>query len=313
MKTKFSIFAADRITSETPPLEFNSAFSASEELKKYLTCYSLPLTPEYRAGYVDSGKYRIFVQYFSHARENPHVYFLHGYLDHSGLGFHLVNALVDAGYTVITLDLPGHGLSTGKEADIDSFSHYREVLHDIIDATKDTVSGKRTILCHSTGCAAAMDYCNHYRNDDTAYYFIAPLVRSYRWHLSKAGIPVASLFTDTMPRRKGGATSDDAMNELKKSEPFSIDHFPLHWVEELIKWNKTVESIKPCKARLVIFQGTEDTVVDWRYNVEFLQNKFTNSKVYMIQNSLHCIHYERDELRSPFFSQLLDEMNGQER
>ena len=44
------------------------------------------------------------------------VHIVHGYLDHTGIQEPLIKAITDNGFTVRTIDLPGHGVSQGVRA-----------------------------------------------------------------------------------------------------------------------------------------------------------------------------------------------------
>jgi alpha-beta hydrolase superfamily lysophospholipase len=53
---------------------------------------------------------------------------LHGYLEHSGIYQPIIKEILEQGFSVITYDLPGHGLSNGSPASIQNFDHYQQVL-----------------------------------------------------------------------------------------------------------------------------------------------------------------------------------------
>ncbi len=59
------------------------------------------------------------------------VFLLHGYLEHSGIYQPIIRELLDQGFSVLTYDLPGHGLSNGSPASIQNFDHYQQVLEAV--------------------------------------------------------------------------------------------------------------------------------------------------------------------------------------
>jgi hypothetical protein len=60
------------------------------------------------------------------------VIIVHGYLDHSGLYGRLIRWSLEQNYNVICFDLPGHGLSSGEPANIDSFATYTHIFRQVI-------------------------------------------------------------------------------------------------------------------------------------------------------------------------------------
>jgi alpha-beta hydrolase superfamily lysophospholipase len=58
----------------------------------------------------------------------------------------------------------------------------------------------------------------------------------------------------------------------------------------------------------LFFQSKNDTVVDWGYNIPFLEAKLPNSKVIMLDKGLHSLQYEKDEIRDDFFTLLINEL-----
>ncbi len=74
--------------------------------------------------------FKLHVQVFQPERDVPlgTVFLLHGYLEHSGIYQPIIREILDQGFSVLTYDLPGHGLSDGSPASIQNFDHYQHVL-----------------------------------------------------------------------------------------------------------------------------------------------------------------------------------------
>jgi alpha-beta hydrolase superfamily lysophospholipase len=78
-------------------------------------------------------------------------------------------------------------------------------------------------------------------------------------------------------------------------------------VRALIEWNeKVVESYPPSQTPLLIIQGTEDTVVEWRYNIPFLQRKLPQSQVSYLEGAQHDLLWEAPPIRQKVFDQILN-------
>ncbi len=111
-------------------------------------------------------------------------------------------------------------------------------------------------------------------------------------------------FTGSIFRRTGGSTSDSTMERFAKKDPLRINRVPFHWVDSLSTWHSEIEEYIPLHADVIIFQGTHDTVVDWKYNTRFLQQKLPLVKLVMIQGGMHSLQYESEKIRNIFYTRL---------
>ncbi|WP_051361894.1 alpha/beta hydrolase [Solimonas soli] len=80
--------------------------------------------------------------------EGPRALLVHGWGGHAGQMTALVEPLVAAGYEVVAIDLPGHGLSSGDRA---SVLHFAEAVSDLAQA----LGGIDVLVAHSLGAAGA--------------------------------------------------------------------------------------------------------------------------------------------------------------
>lgn len=291
------------------------AFTAQEELKTpefqtYLDFYELnfPATHHY-AGWLPALKYRIFVHLFRpEGQSQGTVVALHGYFVHSAQLKYLIAALLQAGYTVIALDLPGHGLSSGARASIDDFSDYARVLEQVLPSLLPLGPKPDFIVGHSTGGAGVWEYL--LRNPGHPFrkaVLAAPLVRSYLWDLSAAGFYLGSAWLQEVPRIMKPTSSDPSFMALSRRDPLQYAGTPVAWVRALIEWNDhVIAHYPPSQTPLLIFQGKEDTVVDWQYNIPFLQSKFPKAQVRWFPEANHDILWERPEIRNRLFQALLN-------
>ena len=73
---------------------------------------SLGCHHSHRIGTFPSGDYMLTVQHFQLPEAGAGTAFLlHGYYDHAGLYGHLIRQCLALSYSVVIMDLPGHGLS----------------------------------------------------------------------------------------------------------------------------------------------------------------------------------------------------------
>jgi len=77
---------------------------------------------------------------------------VHGYSEHSGRYSHFAEFLNERKWDVCFLDLPGHGLSDGRRANIDRFSDYIESFQSFFAAVESKLSSPpRVLFGHSLG------------------------------------------------------------------------------------------------------------------------------------------------------------------
>lgn len=83
---------------------------------------------------------------------------IHGLGDHADRYGRAVRALVDKGFVVEALDLPGHGRSYGPRGHVESWSEYREAM----DAWHERMRGQGgppvALVGHSMGALLALDW-----------------------------------------------------------------------------------------------------------------------------------------------------------
>jgi lysophospholipase len=59
-----------------------------------------------------------------------------------------------------------------------------------------------------------------------------------------------------------------------------------------------VEGLRPISRQILILQGTNDTVVDWQYNIPFLKQKNAAVTVKWFQGARHHLVNESPAIRS---------------
>lgn len=250
-------------------------------------------------------KYSIVVHSFYNRNASDTVILPHGYYDHVGILKNLIKILLKSGYSVITYDQPGHGLSSGERANIDNFNDYTTVLTKINNLISP--NNNVHIVGHSTGCSAIIKgLLEDNLNNVSKIVLVSPLVRSNYWHISKAGNNVIGLFTKEIPRvfRKNSSDSN-YLNFIKNIDALQYKKFPLQWFKSLDNWNKEILELPKSNRKLLVIQGDEDTTVDWRYNINFISEKFPNSKVTYISDGRHQLYNEREEIKEEVFNNII--------
>ena len=234
------------------------------------------------------------------------IFVLHGFLDHCGLLKHLVGFLLEQEFAVACFDLPGHGLSSGRQADIKDFSQYSSALSDFVDVVKPKVNGQYHLVGHSLGGAVAADYILSGRENIFDKVILAsPLVRCRFGRLLKFGFGLCRPLRRDLPRIFRRNSGDGEFLEfIRSKDPLRIRAIPAEWVEALYKWEDKIADYKTAHRSVKIIQGTSDTTLDWRFNIGLLQSKFVNAEVSLIRNARHELFNESADIRVGAFSQI---------
>jgi alpha-beta hydrolase superfamily lysophospholipase len=226
------------------------------------------------------------------------VYLVHGYYDHTGILKNLIDFFLTEKYCVAAFDLPGHGLSSGAPASIDSFAEYGAALKDFIAITESKLPKPFSILGHSTGCAAILEYYLEGTGEPFRdIILLAPLVRSAYWYPSKAGYAIAKPTVATTHRWFRKASADTAFLSWFERDPLQTRYFPVHWSTALYAWEKQITAAPPRPLKATIIQGTLDNTVDWKYNIPFLKKRFPGCTVVFIKNGRHQLMNEAEPMR----------------
>ena len=249
------------------------------------------------------------------------VFILHGYLNHCGLLSKLIKYLTGIGYAVAVYDLPGHGLSSGEPTAIDDFSQYSDSLNDFLNTIKPKLHGPYHIIGHSTGAAVILEYllaCTERSRSEPPctepsrsvfdkVILAAPLERTDWWILEKIGFSISRLFSSFVPRVFRKVTSDkDFLRFIKYKDPLQARKISLNWVAAMFKWDQRIADAKTSTRPILVIQGLKDNIINWRHNIRFIQSKFKNSEVELIENCRHELFNESEKIRQEVFSQIKD-------
>lgn len=236
------------------------------------------------------------------------VVLIHGYFDNSGTLSNIRNHLTENGYAVLSMDLPGHGLSSGKRASIDDFSNYSEAVSQVVKIAQKTKLPIHT-LGHSTGCSPLIDLMlRKEKRWSGETILVAPLVRSAMWGASKLGAGILKPFASNTKRIYRNSSHDELFKQSVKEDPLGVKQFPVEWSSALYEWNRIIEARAPINDNVFIIQGTKDGTVDWQYNMKFLKEKIPNASINTIENGRHHLLNETPLYRDKVFSMIQNKL-----
>jgi lysophospholipase len=295
-------FNVELVKGELTPLVFKPRQRYSPDVYSYFSYYGLDLGVTHHFGTFQSQGFTLAAHVFIPDNARGTVFLLHGYYDHSGVHKNSVRLCIEKELAVAVFDLPGHGLSTGVTASIDSFSQYVKTLEDFVQLCQPHVSRPYYLMGHSAGGAIALEYL--FRTEKPVFektILLAPLVRCSYYHLSRVGYFIVNPFSDTAPRWFRYASSDKQFLKFFHDDPLQCRHFPIKWADAYYRWNEQIKSYEATSVPVTVIQGTKDDVVDWRHNIPFLKRKVPDAEVIYITKARHQLMNEAE----PFLTEFL--------
>lgn len=250
----------------------------------------------------------IVSQYFRPANPQGTIILLHGYLDHGGLYSHAIKFCLRRGFAVVILDMPGHGLSSGKQASIASFDQYAESVTLLLrEMDKASLQGPWHMIGQSTGAAVMIDCLlkNRFKEGLPLGKFIAlaPLLRPYAWQTSKYLFALSRPFFSSTKRKFSQNSHDNEFLEfLKFKDPLQSQRLQRDWILAMLKYQKEFKKAEPNSIPINIIQGTDDTTVDWQYNLGQFRGKFPNAVIEEIAGARHHLVNESEPYREQVFA-----------
>lgn len=319
----FSKADAKALRKSLPDLDFLGPASTvdSELLSKYIAHYGLTFAdhePLHRLGKYsipstkNSGAthYEIVCQYFQlpEEQEKGTAFLLHGYFDHVGIFVHLIRHCLSLGYSVVMFDQPGHGLSSGSTASIESFARYVEALTTCLElADQQSLAGPWLLIGQSTGCSVIMDGLQRKASPLLArmkrVVLLAPLLRPHRWGQLRFFFAVLRHVIKRLPRSFAENSHDqEFLDFLAQHDDLQSRSIAVDWLQSMREFQKRFAVAESADEVLHIIQGSDDTTVDWKYNLPKIVEKFPEAKTYMVTDARHQLVNESVEFRDRIFS-----------
>lgn len=264
--------------------------------------HALPGVSHYQGWYEACG-YRIAAHVFLPANARGTVFFLHGYLDHSGLYRHLMRDCLERGHAVFIYDQPGHGFSSGARADIPDFADYQQVLDEALALYGGELPQPFHVVGLSMGGAIAMDHGLSACAGGRAPAFrkallLAPLLRPAQWWQIRFGYGLIHRFRPAVPRVFRRNSSDlDYLSFVSEKDPLQARWVPMGWIGALRRWVTRMARLPACDWPVLLVQGGRDETVEWAYNNRFVRSHFRVEHDVLLPEASHQLANERADLR----------------
>jgi alpha-beta hydrolase superfamily lysophospholipase len=244
---------------------------------------------------------RLMVQIIEPLEPLGHVFMCHGYYDHVGLYGYLIRYLLSRGLIVITFDQPGHGLTSGEPAQVDSFDRYVQAVVDVLAFARTTLSSSANDwhwVGQSMGGAVLMEYFARETekvNGDVVLF--APLVRPFGWGINRWVFAVAERTIKAKKRVLTKNADNQAFLDFLSRDPLQADVLPVSWVRAMVNWFQMFESYPESELAPKIIQGEQDKTVAWQHNRRILKKRYPQSEWLMLPSARHHLVNESADLR----------------
>jgi len=313
-------FDPDALREGLRPLVPGEPVILTPEEDAYLRHYGIGFSEEFPAlayhfGAVEADEHRIAAHLWMPAEPRGTAVVMHGYYDHTGLYGHLIRHLIDGGFAVVSFDLPGHGLSSGVPASIDTFDHYVDAFEACMRALEHHLPQPWHLIGQSTGGAIAMEWLlgrGHTRESSPfeRVVLLAPLVRPHRWPLNRVFYEVARRLVSQRRRSfANNAENPEFLAFLRERDPLQARVLPVKWVTAMVNWRRRFEGYPPSDVATLVIQGQADTTVDWRYNMQVIEKLF-EPRIFYIPQARHHLVNESPEIRAQIFQAIEGELSG---
>lgn len=317
----------ESVKSAIKPLELSRPSSCTAPEREYFQHYGINFEEKYNEidhyfGSISSDRFTIATHFFRNQNADKTCFILHGYYDHSGLFRHIVEYCLQRNFSVVIFDLPGHGLSSGATASIDSFERYQTVLADILDFFFEKTPKPWHAIAQSTGGAILSEFV--LSNNPKLFQSIvmlAPLIYPVKWRVSKLSHFLSKSFIKKIPRKFADNSSDkNFLNFLEHHDPLQSRYLPLQWVTALDAWigrfialavigterRTLTNNGSACEAscKTLIIQGQCDGTVDWEKNIPIYEKKFPRLETYFIACGKHQLANESAEILNEIYGEM---------
>jgi alpha-beta hydrolase superfamily lysophospholipase len=266
---------------------------------------------EWRMGLLQSGAYTLVGQCWLPVNPRATLVIVHGYYDHLGLYGHLIEWALAQGYAVLGVDLPGHGLSSGTAASIEDFSEYQQALQRLLEiATHWQLPPPWHFCGQSMGGAIVLDHRLHAVADPRfgELILLAPLVRPRGWWRGRLSYHLLRPWVSGIKRTFNANSQDQQFLSFVQQDPLQAQTLPVAWVGALEQWEARMQRATLNTCSPLIVQGDADRTVDWRYNLGFLQKKFAQPRILMIEQGRHHLVNEALAVREQYFRFLTQQL-----
>lgn len=204
----------------------------------------------------------------------------HGLGEHGGRYAALAEDLVRARFTVVVLDLPGHGEAPGARGDVPSWTLLRDTVVPAMFTASRGLPGQpaelpRVVLGHSMGGVLALDHALQHPRDLHAVVSCSPGLRSAMppwWKLALANVARATTPSAGFPHGldESGMSRDPEVLTARARDPLVHGRIsPRLYFEFNEARQRVMRDARRLAVPALVLHGAADRVTDPKGSLEF--------------------------------------------
>jgi alpha-beta hydrolase superfamily lysophospholipase len=208
------------------------------------------------------------------------VAIVHGLGEHSGRYAALAAELVGARFTVVALDLPGHGESTGQRGDIPSWIVARDTIVPSMFTLLAGLPGQpadlpRVLLGHSMGGLLALDFALQHPKAIIGVVSSGAALRTAMppfWKVTLANVALLTMPSAGFPHglEERGMSRDPEVLKLRKNDPLVHDKIsPRLYAAMVEAQQRVLRDARRLAVPALVLHGAADIVTDPKGSLEF--------------------------------------------
>lgn len=223
---------------------------------------------------------------------------IHGIGDHSRRYSEWMSLFSSQGIACITVDLPGHGLSSGKRGHIGSMETIHELIENLLNTGKKIFPAKPQILCgHSMGGNIVANYALTGKIPPDGIVLLAPwfgLINPpgrIAVKLAKLLLPFFPKLTLSTRMRRDQLCEDKELADHADIDPMIHGKISLQTFMEM--WNslnRIHQSSLELQSPVLILHGTADQITNWKVSQTVAQNIGPTATFIPLDGMLHALH-----------------------
>lgn len=220
--------------------------------------------------------YTQYRRYWRASRSRAVLLLIHGIAEHSGRYEHVARQFVDAGVSVVAIDLRGFGESGGQRAHLESFDQYNDDVEDQLLEVR-RLGLPTFMLGHSMGGLVVASYALSARpQPDRVILSSPPLVASVPAWMVQRLIALGSAMPHAkvkLPLKLGDLSSDPAVGEAYAADPLVNTTSTLGLVAAMLAASLAVQAdLSDWSADALVIHGLDDKIVPPVASEELGQN-----------------------------------------
>ena len=303
----------NKLLKEMPTIIFSeksNPYLYDELFQKYLNFYNINFHDNdkkisHNFGFFESDNKKIMTHVWRPGKTIATLFLLHGYTDNVGLMRHAIKNFLDQNYAVVAFDLPGHGLSEGKRANIESFDEYVNVLEECLSLADGALTKPWLAAGQSTGGAIWLNYLGRHPQQKviTTTVLFAPLIRIAAWSKLRFIFPFYKMFKNKKIREFKVNSSDESfLKFVREKDLLQPKWLPFSWVSAMKKWIKTFSKYPVNQHKICVISGGLESTVDADYNLKKIKEKFPSARINVFPGVGHQVVNESEAHREKIFS-----------